>query len=70
LSCCPPSAAIFTCRYAQSTRIYAEAYSRDPNFYKLTRTLEAYRKVIDTNTTAILSSDSEFLKLLTHGKTK
>ena len=53
---------------AQSTRIYAEAYSRDPNFYKLTRTLEAYRKVIDTNTTAILSSDSEFLKLLTQGK--
>jgi len=55
---------------AQSTRIYAEAYSRDPNFYKLTRTLEAYRKVIDANTTAILSSDSEFLKLLTHGKLK
>src|SRR4030095_13008813 len=55
---------------AQSTRIYAEAYSRNPNFYKLTRTLEAYRKVIDTNTTATLSSDSEFLKLLTHGKTK
>jgi membrane protease subunit HflC len=55
---------------AQSTRTYAEAYSRDPNFYKLTRTLEAYRKVIDANTTAILSSDSEFLKLLTHGKLK
>ena len=55
---------------AQSTRIYADSYSRDPNFYKLTRTLEAYRKVIDTNTTAILSSDSEFLKLLTKGKTR
>src|SRR5215510_5354286 len=53
---------------AQSTRIYAEAYSRSPNFYKLTRTLEAYRKVIDTNTTAILSSDSELLKLLTQGR--
>jgi modulator of FtsH protease HflC len=55
---------------AQSTRIYAEAYSRDPKFYKLVRTLEAYKKVIDPNTTAILSSDSELLRLLTQGKTK
>ena len=54
---------------AQSTRIYAEAYSRDPKFYKLVRTLEAYKKVIDPNTTAILSSDSELLKLLTQGRT-
>ena len=53
---------------AQSTRIYAEAYSRDPKFYKLVRTLEAYKKIIDPNTTAILSSDSELLKLLTQGK--
>jgi modulator of FtsH protease HflC len=53
---------------AQSTRIYGEAYSRDPKFYKLVRTLEAYKKVIDPNTTAILSSDSELLKLLTHGR--
>lgn len=54
---------------AQSTRIYAEAYARDPKFYKLVRTLEAYKKVIDPNTTAILSSDSELLKLLTQGRT-
>lgn len=55
---------------AQSTKIYAEAYSRDPKFYKLVRTLEAYKKVIDPNTTAILSSDSELLRLLTQGRTK
>lgn len=55
---------------ARSTRIYAEAYSRDPKFYKLVRTLEAYKKVIDPNTTAILSSDSELLKLLTQGRMK
>jgi modulator of FtsH protease HflC len=53
---------------ARSTRIYAQAYSRDPRFYKLVRTLEAYRKVIDPNTTAILSSDSELLRLLTQGR--
>lgn len=55
---------------AQSTKIYGEAYSHDPGFYKLVRTLEAYKKVIDPNTTAILSSDSELLRLLTQGKTK
>jgi membrane protease subunit HflC len=55
---------------AESTRIYASAYSRDPKFYKLVRTLEAYKKVIDPNTTAILSSDSELLRLLTQGRTK
>jgi membrane protease subunit HflC len=54
---------------AQATRIYAEAYARDPQFYKLARTLEAYKKVIDPNTTAILSSDSELLRLLTQGRT-
>lgn len=55
---------------AQSTKIYAAAYSRDPKFYKLVRTLEAYKKVIDPNTTAILSSDSELLRLLTQGRVK
>ena len=55
---------------AESTRVYAAAYARDPKFYKLVRTLEAYRKVIDPNTTAILSSDSELLRLLTQGRAK
>lgn len=55
---------------AQSTKIYGEAYSRNPKFYKLVRTLEAYKKVIDPNTTAILSSDSELLRLLTQGRSQ
>jgi modulator of FtsH protease HflC len=53
---------------AESTRIYGQAYSRNPNFYKLLRTLEAYKKVLDDKTTAILSSDSELLRLLTKGE--
>ena len=53
---------------AQSTRIYGQAYSRNPQFYKLVRTLEAYKKVLDDKTTAILSSDSELLRLLTRGQ--
>jgi modulator of FtsH protease HflC len=52
---------------AQSTRIYGEAYSKNPQLYKLLRTLETYKKVFDDKTTAILSSDSELLKILTQG---
>jgi modulator of FtsH protease HflC len=53
---------------AESTRIYGEAYSRNPSFYKLLRTLESYKKVLDDKTTAILSSDSELLKVLMKGE--
>lgn len=53
---------------AESTRIYGQAYSRNPGFYKLLRTLESYRKVMDDKTTAILSSDSELLKIMMKGE--
>ena len=53
---------------AESTRIYGQAYAKNPQFYRLLRTLEAYKKVLDDKTTAILSSDSELLKILTHGE--
>ena len=53
---------------ADSTRIYGQAYSKNPRFYKLLRTLDAYKKVLDDKTTAILSSDSELLKVLTRGE--
>jgi membrane protease subunit HflC len=52
---------------AEATRIYGQAHSKNPEFYKFVRTLESYRKVLDDKTTIILSSDSEFLKLLTDG---
>ena len=55
---------------AESTRIYGEAYSKDPQFYKLVRTLDSYRKILDDKTSIILSSDSELLKLLTQGRPK
>lgn len=53
---------------AESTRIYGQAYSRNPKLYKLLRTLEAYKKILDEKTTAILSSDSELLKVLMRGE--
>ena len=53
---------------AESTRTYSQAYSRNPRFYKLMRTLESYKKIFDEKTTAILSSDSELLKVLMRGE--
>src|SRR5450631_330101 len=50
---------------AESTRIYGQAYSRNPNFYKLLRTLESYKKILDDKTTIVLNSDSDLLKILT-----
>ena len=49
---------------AESIRIYAEAFERDPDFYKLTRTLDAYRKFLDEKTTLILSAESPLFRFL------
>ena len=53
---------------ADATRIYGAAYSKNPHFYRLLRTLESYKKTLDDKTTVVLSSDSELLKVLTHGE--
>ena len=53
---------------AAAARVYGAAYSRNQSFYKLTRTLEAYRKALDEDTTVILSADSELLRLLSRGQ--
>jgi membrane protease subunit HflC len=53
---------------AESTRVYGQAYSKNPGFYKLLRTLESYKKMLDDKTTAILSSDSELLKIFMKGE--
>jgi membrane protease subunit HflC len=53
---------------AEATRVYSQAYSKNPRFYKLLRTLESYKKIFDDKTTAILSSDSELLKVLMRGE--
>ena len=56
---------------AESTRIYAEAYGGTPereSFYEFVKTLEAYDKILDENTTVILSTDSDLFKLLKGSK--
>jgi membrane protease subunit HflC len=49
---------------AEAARIYAEAYSKDPEFYDFYKSLESYKTVIGKNTRLIISSDSEFYKHL------
>jgi membrane protease subunit HflC len=49
---------------AEAVRIYAEAYGRDPEFYALTRTLDAYRRALPDSTSLVISPDSEFLRFL------
>ena len=49
---------------AESTRIFAEAFGRDPEFYSFTKTLELYGEALDKDSELILSTDSEFFKYL------
>ncbi len=52
---------------ADAIKIYGKAYAKDPEFYRFLRTLEAYGKMIDTDTTLILRSDSELWKMIDKG---
>jgi membrane protease subunit HflC len=49
---------------AEAIKIYADAYNRDPEFYAFLKTLETYSKTIDSNTTLMLSTDSELFRYL------
>ena len=49
---------------AEAARIYAQAYNRDPEFYSFIKTLDTYRATIDTGTTLMLTTESEYFKFL------
>lgn len=49
---------------ATAARIYAEAYSKDPEFYAFTESLKSYEQTVNKNTRMILSSDNEYYKYL------
>lgn len=48
----------------EAARIYNEAFSRDPEFYKLYRTLQSYEKTIGDKTVIVLPSDSPYARIL------
>lgn len=53
---------------AKSTKIYARAYNRDPEFYSFVRNLEAYRKTLGKDTTIIMSPKNQFLQVFERGR--
>lgn len=53
---------------AKSISIYATAYERDAEFYAFTRSLETYEKVIDANTSVVLSTDNDLLHYMQQSK--
>ena len=49
---------------AEATVIYAEAYGLDPEFYSFIKTLEVYTEALDSQSSLVLSTESEFFKYL------
>lgn len=49
---------------ADATRLYADALSAAPDFYKFLRAMEASKKVLKRNTALLLPADSELFGLL------
>jgi len=55
---------------ATATAIYAEAYSKDEEFFAFTRSLNAYRETFSTkNDVLLLDPDSDYFKYLKDGLT-
>ena len=53
---------------ADATSIYAEAYTRDPEFYAFTRSLNAYRETFSSKgDVLLLDPDSDYFKYLKGG---
>lgn len=49
---------------SEAAKIYNQAFSKDPEFYSLYRTLESYKQTIGEDTVIILPSDSPYARLL------
>jgi membrane protease subunit HflC len=49
---------------ADATRIYGQAYNRNPEFYAFLRTLESYKEKTNKNSVLILTTDSDFYQYI------
>ena len=49
---------------SEAMRIYAEAYGQDQEFFLFLKSLEAYEKVLDENSTVVMSTDSDLFRYL------
>ncbi len=52
---------------ADSIAILNQAHAQDPEFYRVQRTLDAYKQFLNEKTTLVLSASSSLLKLLSEG---
>ena len=48
----------------KATQVYAAAYNRDPSFYAFMKSMETYEKVVDRQTTLVLTTKGDLLKYL------
>ncbi len=48
----------------EATRIYAEAYNADPEFYAFQKSLESYRSILGNNSTLMLDPASDLLRFM------
>ncbi|TVQ94991.1 MAG: protease modulator HflC [Deltaproteobacteria bacterium] len=55
---------------AEATKIYNEAFSSDPEFYELYRTLESYHKTVNSKSTLLLGTDAEYYRYLRSASSK
>ncbi|WP_430460161.1 protease modulator HflC [Thalassolituus sp. LLYu03] len=55
---------------AESARIYAAAYNKDPEFYAFTRSLRAYTETFRQNDVLLLQPDSDFFRYMKDAKGK
>jgi membrane protease subunit HflC len=53
---------------ATATRLYAEAYTKDPQFFYFLKTMEAYKKAFGEQDTMVLTPESEFFRYLKESK--
>jgi len=49
---------------AKATKIYADAFSKDPEFYSFLRTLESYQDTLNEKSIIILTTNSDFYKYI------
>lgn len=49
----------------KAMEIYANAYSKNPDFFEYSKSLETYCEILKDKTTVILSTDSDLFKFLT-----
>jgi len=55
---------------AESSRIYAAAYNKDPEFYAFTRSLKAYTETFSQGDVLLLKPDSDFFRYMKDAKGK